>query len=195
VEFIPTADEIASRLRAHPPRRLRRDGTFDEATVALLLRWAAQWELLFIQRAEREDDPWSAQMAFPGGRREQGDASLLEALGREVAEEVGVDLDHSAALLGPLDEAEPFTRRETRLVIAPFVFAVREEEIRLRCDPREVQAAVWIPLDALRDPAKATEITWRDRSYPAIRHEERVIWGITYRVVQEFLTLVELRDR
>lgn len=189
MEVIPTTAEIAARLRARTPRRLPRGEDVYEATVALLLRQASQWELLFIHRAEREDDPWSAQMAFPGGRREAGDSSLLGALGREVAEEVGIELDRSTTLLGPLDEAEPVTRRQTRLVIAPFVFAVHEEEIRLQCDPREVQAAVWIPLGALRDPAAATELTWRGRTYPAIRHEGHVIWGITYRVVQEFLTL------
>lgn len=187
MDFNPTAAEIAARLSARTPRRLPRGADVYEATVALLLRQASQWELLFIHRAERESDPWSAQMAFPGGRREAGDSSLLEALGREVAEEVGIELARSTTLLGPLDEAEPFTRREHRLVIAPFVFAVHEEGIRLQCDPREVQEAVWIPLAALGDPANAWEVAWRGRSYPAIRHDGHVIWGITYRVVLEFL--------
>jgi 8-oxo-dGTP pyrophosphatase MutT (NUDIX family) len=190
VEFNPTAAEIAARLRARAPRRLDRGAEVDEATVALLLRPAAGWELLFIHRAERGDDPWSAQMAFPGGRREPADASLLEALGREVSEEVGVDLERSTTLLGALDETEPVTRRERRLVIAPFVFALTGQEIGLRCDPREVQASVWIPLDALLDPAAATEIAWRGRAYPAIGHGRHVIWGITYRLLKEFLGIV-----
>ena len=192
---IPTVAEMASRLRARAPRQLPRGARVDEATVALLLRPATQWELLFIHRAEREDDPWSAQMAFPGGRREPADSSLPEALAREVAEEVGVDLPRSTTLLGALDEAEPFTRRDPRLVIAPFVFAAHAEEIRLRCDPREVQAAVWIPLDALRDPCATAEIAWRGRSYPALRHEGHLIWGITYRILQEFLALLAGPDR
>ena len=192
--FIPTAGEIATRLRARTPRRLPRGADVDEAAIALLLRRAVQWEALFIHRAERQSDPWSAQMAFPGGRREAADSSLLEALGREVAEEVGVDLNRSTTLLGPLDETEPFTRRDPPLVIAPFVFAAHGGEIHLQCDPREVQAAVWIPLDPLRQPGAAAEITWRGRSYPALRHEERLIWGITYRVLQGFLALMAEPD-
>ena len=191
----PTPGELANRLVARTPRQVRRGPRVEEAAIALLLRWAARWELLFIHRAERTSDPWSAQMAFPGGRREPGDASLLAALSREVAEEVGVDLERSATLLGPLDEEEPFARPDPPLVIAPFVFAAVDGGIGLRCDPREVQAAVWIPLDALREPAAATEVVWRGRPYPALRHGEHVIWGITYRVLRGFLTLAEDWDR
>ena len=48
--------------------------------------------ILFIQRAECEKDPWSGQMAFPGGRRETTDLVDGDAARRETAEEIGLEL-------------------------------------------------------------------------------------------------------
>ena len=48
------------------------------AAVALILHdGAAGLEMLFIKRADRAGDPWSGQVALPGGRRDPGDADLL----------------------------------------------------------------------------------------------------------------------
>lgn len=49
-------------------------------------------ELLFIQRASRHGDPWSGDVAFPGGGRDIEDDDDLAAAVRETAEEVGLDL-------------------------------------------------------------------------------------------------------
>ena len=58
-------------------------------------------EVLLIRRAEREGDPWSGHMAFPGGHIEAGE-SPLEAAIRETEEEVGLALARHSTLLGPL---------------------------------------------------------------------------------------------
>lgn len=127
-------------------------------------------------------------MAFPGGRREPADATILAALRREVAEEVGIELDGAAALLGALDEVEPVSVRLPPLVIAPFAFAVGAGVTAVP-DRQEVQATVWISIDALRDPGGAAEITYRGHPFPAIRWGSHVIWGLTYRILQDFLPL------
>ena len=65
-----------------------------EAAVSLLLSENFQGtELLLIERAHQDGDPWSGQMAFPGGRRELQDETVLDTAIRETAEEIGVHLD------------------------------------------------------------------------------------------------------
>ena len=59
------------------------------AAVALVLREnAGDPEILLIRRAERKGDPWSGHMAFPGGREDARDESLLETALRETREEL-----------------------------------------------------------------------------------------------------------
>src|SRR6185295_3323821 len=65
----------------------------DRAAVAAILRESAtDLEALLIRRAEREDDPWSGHMAFPGGRRGAADRDIEETARRETLEEIGLDL-------------------------------------------------------------------------------------------------------
>ena len=66
-------DSIITRLNGHQ-RDLEDvgDGT-REAAVAAILRPGDHTEALFILRASREGDPWSGQMAFPGGHKDPED--------------------------------------------------------------------------------------------------------------------------
>ena len=100
---------IASAVRAHAPALAARDGTYIEAAVALILRETRgdDLELLFIKRAARADDPWSGQIAFPGGRHDATDASLEDTAVRETREEVGLELRRDGAIIGVLDELRP----------------------------------------------------------------------------------------
>lgn len=67
----------------------------------------AEPEVLYIQRAKRPGDRWSAHVAFPGGKRELEDQSDLFAAMRECWEEVGLDLsEDDFSLAGRLDDRE-----------------------------------------------------------------------------------------
>jgi len=48
-------------------------------------------ELLFIERASKEGDPWSGHMAFPGGRAEPLDPNLRSTAERETFDMFGID--------------------------------------------------------------------------------------------------------
>ena len=78
-----------------------------QAAVSLVLRTAAELEVLLIKRAESERDPWSGHMALPGGRREPGDPDLAGTAIRETAEETGVELEARGWRLGRLAEVSP----------------------------------------------------------------------------------------
>jgi 8-oxo-dGTP pyrophosphatase MutT (NUDIX family) len=166
------------------------------AAVALTLRGneAGSPELLFIKRAEYPGDPWSGQVAFPGGREEPGDKSLLETAIRETREETGIDLEREGRILGTLDDLRPQTIKLPAVVVRPFVAVVaRDEPLLLSA---EAALAFWIPLDAL-----SIEDAWRDTpvfargiqiNRRAFHHEGHVVWGMTERILGQFLQL--LRD-
>ena len=93
---IPPGPEGSRWLR--PYRGVRDDPIPPEgertAAVAVVLRPGTDSpEVLLIERTRVEGDPWSGQMALPGGRRDAADRSLLETAVRETREETGVALD------------------------------------------------------------------------------------------------------
>ena len=87
-------DEIRARIRAHDATLAEPDGEVRQAAVALILHEpdGSSPEILFIERAKREGDPWSGQMALPGGRRDTEDRDLQTTAARETFEEVGISL-------------------------------------------------------------------------------------------------------
>jgi 8-oxo-dGTP pyrophosphatase MutT (NUDIX family) len=192
----PGADPRIGRLRrlfeSREAAAVERSARHREAAVSVVVRPADQLEILLIRRAEMPGDPWSGHIALPGGRRDSTDGDLLVTACRETEEEVGVPLGRVGAFIGALDEITPGTSLLPPIVIAPFVLAV-PPATRAEPDPREVQAALWVPLDALRDTAAASEIaidlpTGR-RRFPSLVYEDFVIWGLTYRILSQFLEL------
>ena len=77
-------------------------------------------------------------MAFPGGRHESDDPSLLATAIRETQEEVGLDLRAAADHIGQLDDLQAIARgKPQETVIRPFVFEVHRDAPIL-ADEREV---------------------------------------------------------
>ncbi|MEJ7760256.1 MAG: CoA pyrophosphatase [Gemmatimonadaceae bacterium] len=157
------------------------------ACVALLIRLGAVAtpEILLIQRAEYEGDPWSGQIAFPGGREEPGDESLYDTAARETFEETGIDLRANGELLGTLDDLHPLTVRLPAVIVRPFVVLVADiTEVRHN---REVAKSFWVPFPKLSDRAVWRETTvaagGHEFSRLAFHHEGCVVWGMTERIL------------
>ena len=130
-----------------------------QAAVAVLVRHeAGRLEVLLMQRAVHPKDPWSGDACLPSGHWTAGDGSLLATAIRETREEVGLDLDSQARLLGALDSVRPFGPLG-RLVMQPFVFAlhgVAEVKLGSRCGRHLLVAARRRgPRRARRSPAAA----------------------------------------
>ena len=100
------------------------------AAVSIILRMnGGSIEILFILRALREGDPWSGQIAFPGGHSEPQDQSMRETAERETSEEIGIDLNKVAKYLGeiePISAIPRKTRKELR--VYPFVYLLNDPE-------------------------------------------------------------------
>ncbi|MFL5552493.1 MAG: NUDIX domain-containing protein, partial [Gemmatimonadaceae bacterium] len=81
----PVIERLKAAVEAHRPVAAAEEAGARKAAVALIFRVGEEGsvELLFIKRAEYPGDPWSGQIAFPGGREESGDGSLAETAIRE----------------------------------------------------------------------------------------------------------------
>jgi len=132
----------------------------------------------------------SGQMAFPGGKKDVGDESLLHTALREVHEEVGIQLP---------TESNYFVLNEifippSQLLVQPFATVLNHEPVFI---PNENEVAQLVPIPLAHFGAKMKteqmEIFMphiqETKAVPAIRFEEYVIWGATA------MMLFELRDR
>ena len=160
------------------------------AAVALVLTpWQGALSALLVRRAEREGDPWSGHMALPGGHEHATDRDLLQTAKRETLEEVGLDLE-GAELLGRLDDLSPM--RSSAMSVRPFVFAVREPpELTTSL---EVAETLWVSLaDLASDRLRATrnvEVARSRVEVPAFVIGDRVVWGMTFRLLERFLVQI-----
>ena len=147
-------------------------------------------EVLLIVRAERQGDPWSGHVSFPGGMVDQADRSFKETAMRETAEEVGIDLSpEHATFLGYMHEFRARTR-EVRVV--PSVFRMAKAPVVTLNS--EATAHGWVPLRMLaRDDARAVYVARREGSsgeeltFPSLVYREFVIWGLTERILSAIL--------
>jgi 8-oxo-dGTP pyrophosphatase MutT (NUDIX family) len=103
---------------------------------------------------------------------------------REAAEEVGVVLSQHQ-LLGALPLV---ITRSRRVQVVPFVFALRSEVI-VRIN-REVAESFWVPLSELmRLEAKkrSVHVVEGDLEVNSYDYNRRIIWGLTFRILNLLL--------
>jgi 8-oxo-dGTP pyrophosphatase MutT (NUDIX family) len=186
---------IRARLKGREPRRLSGRQVLARAAVAAVLREEPGKgpEVLLMRRAEHPDDPWSGHMAFPGGRQDPEDRDLLQTAWRETLEEVGLDLHQQAEWLGRLDDLPAVARgRSTGMVITPFVFQVLQRPTLL--PNYEVSELLWAPLPPLlcgqADTTRAYEYEGHRYELPAFEVQGRIVWGLTYQMLQSLFALV-----
>lgn len=172
---------VAAVFRELPARR----GELAEAPEA------GHAELLLIERAKKPGDPWSGDMALPGGHREPCDADLLATAHRETREEVGLNLESSAEALGRLESVPVTIADGPRLDVIPLVFWWREAEAKLELDASEVREAFWTPTASLSAPEAQTSrlLEHKGQRYrlPATEVRGRLVWGLTYRIVRRLV--------
>lgn len=188
----PRLDNLRDALARRTPFTDVREPSVSEAAVLLALRPADPMELLLIERAEKEGDPWSGHMALPGGRREPDDDDLLDTAIRETREETGIVVPRGE-VLGRLDELGPAaSRHRFSLIIAPFV-ALVPPDVELEPAPDEVETALWVPLTHLASDEAVDEVLIRlegeEFRLPALNYDDYVIWGLTHRILTGFMDI------
>ena len=185
-----TFDRVRRALAVHAPQEIDAPEALP-AAVALILIKRHDLEALFIKRAARAGDPWSGQVAFPGGRYESTDVDLRATAIREAREETEVELS-DAEPLGVLDDLYPRTPTLPPVRVRPFVFGLAGTP---RLAPsNEVERAFWVPLTRFHEAGVRREVNLflrgEDRVFPAYDLGEDLIWGMTERILTPFLELI-----
>src|SRR5262249_5239211 len=136
-------------------------------------------------------DSWSGHWSFPGGRRQPDDRDLLHTALRETEEECGIRLV-PAQMRTVLPHVLARRRVGHYLLVAPFVLEL-QAKLPTALNAPEAVAALWVPLDLLRDPMrhKLSPVPGRPREmlFPAIDLEDQPLWGFTYRLITDWLRL------
>lgn len=193
VRAMSAIDEIRSAFAKYRPQIVS-DPPGRRAAVAIALcESLGDLQVLFIERASREGDPWSGHMAFPGGRVADTDLSPQAAAQRETLEEVGLSLA-DGELLGRLDDSPGLPGTSRELVVSAFVFHVTEPPPLV--PNHEVRETFWFPVESLLDSRLHIEhpVARGTRThFPGILVGEpgrHVVWGLTYRFLVSFLQII-----
>src|SRR5262249_17659365 len=171
-----------------------------QAAVSLILREVeGSAQALIIKRAERPGDHWSGHLALPGGRAQTEDRDLIATAARETAEEVGIILfdggesGQFGRFIGQLEILAPNNPRLPRIEITPFV-AIAPPEFTLSLSD-EVAYAFWISVAGLKREGQSSYFSMRMgdviSKWPAYPSEGGPIWGITERILTNFLSLLD----
>ena len=165
-----------------------------EAAVALVLQpKVGGLRALFILRAKKEGDPWSGQMALPGGHRETIDTDLVETARRETHEEIGLDLNQAGRYLGSLAGIRANPRAGFDLVVTPQVFALEDKAVPLQPN-EEVAEVLWGNLDEMISGRSLTDASFpefqREGTFPGYQVGAQVVWGLTFRMINDFFDLI-----
>lgn len=164
------------------------------AAVAMVLVGAQKpEELLFIRRAEYPGDPWSGDVAFPGGGVEKQDTSSRATAERETHEEIGLKLPEES-YLGSLGAI-----RGDFLPIQISCHIYYLNSLPQLEPNHEVVDIFRVPLPVLLEPERNRErrFEYRNshRTHPIIDLDgycDRFLWGISYRLLQKFFTRLGL---
>ncbi len=175
-------ERIANSLRADAPHGLLPgdliEGHDDEPRqAAVLVAITDRPEPGLILTVRRDDlRTHAGQVAFPGGRIDEGEDAPAAAL-REALEELALN----PALVRLIGIADPY-RTVTGYGVTPVVGVV-PPEIELIPNPAEVADWFEAPLDFVLDPANQQRMTaeyqGRLRHYYRIDWQGRQIWGAT----------------
>jgi 8-oxo-dGTP pyrophosphatase MutT (NUDIX family) len=187
-------EHIGRVVAAHQPARISRALAPRRAAVAVVLRDGEHGpEALLMRRTEWRGDRWSGQVSFPGGREEGSDPDLVATAVRETREEVGVDLERSAELAGPLDAIRARSRGGVMpLSVWPFVFITTEAVAPRPSD--EAEEVFWLPLDLASsgrlDAVYPYQLGPAQLALPCWNFQGQVVWGMTHRMLCGFLELI-----
>jgi 8-oxo-dGTP pyrophosphatase MutT (NUDIX family) len=142
--------------------------------------------LVLIVRTDRGHH--GGQLAFPGGRVDPGDESLVATALREAEEEIGLD----PSLVTVVGELQPVRSGPTNMDVYAFLGRI-PGPVAWRPSPHEVVEVLEPTVAELWDPALRREHLFTNARWPegllvdGIPVGDRVLWGMTLRLLDDLV--------
>ena len=169
---------LKERLAQHEPRRINQP-ELKEAAVLLAITAEQQPRIVLTRRSETVSTH-RGEVAFPGGKRDPEDESIVATALREAHEEIGL---HSSQVqvIGELDQVVS----RFGFLITP-VLAVIPPSLDHVPHLAELDAIFEVPLEFFGQPPE--EFFEKERfRIPTYDYEGFRIWGITAMIIAEML--------
>ncbi len=171
----PTSDHDLN-LGTFPARTLR------PAAVLVAVDLAGPEARVILTKRSAHLRHHPGQIAFPGGKLDEGDRDATEAALREAGEEVGLPRE-AAEVIGTFGPHETVTGFQVTAVVA----LIRSRVIWAPGDG-EVDEVFAVPLAAVTDPTRfrVEGRLWqgRMRHYYVVPHGPHYIWGASARILR-----------
>ena len=180
------ADRITQTLQSRTPELIAGNG-HKPAAVLIPIQERQDGDYIVLTKRGDNMPTHKGQIAFPGGRVHVGDADLIATALRESHEELGIDPEH-VRVLGRLDE---FTAGYG-LVVTPVV-GVIPAHYDFRIDAAETTAVASVSIHSLMAPGNYIKDAHRSPGGHSSYHfyaNGWDIWGVTARILVQFLELV-----
>lgn len=189
-----TLFEVEELFRHHKLQKHYAEGRTRAAVAMLMRELPGDLEILFIERATADRDPWSGHLAFPGGKVEAGEHAR-QAAERETQEEIGLDLG-AECYLGRMSD---ILGANLPVRVSCFAYGIVTASAQPIVSP-EVQDVFWVKLSDILMPEfhQMAQVGFSGikLKVPAIvlpQSDKPVLWGLTYRLVMQFLDIIRIR--
>ena len=157
-----------------------------KAAVLLAITAEEEPELIYTLRSNKVASH-KGEVAFPGGREEEGDLSLADTALREAEEEIGLDRN-LVEILGSLDT----TVSRYGISVTPYVGIIPPNP-NLNESSSEIESYFRVPISYLANDIRHRndKVTEGGETFymPAYKYNEYIIWGLTAMITVNFLRL------
>lgn len=194
-------------LSGRQAKILGHEDYFESAVILPLVEKDDKYWVLFQKRADNIHQP--GEISFPGGKIEPEDSDPQAAAVRETCEEIGLNPE-DIKVIAPLD----IMVSPLNTIVYPFLGEIINSDL-IQANPDEVAELFYVPLefflncDPLYKPIALSmsapddfpfDMIPQGKAYPFLKGiwpqffyvwEDRVIWGLTARILTHFLRLIK----